>query len=431
MLEQPQVRAAVEASYDEADPEPVASAVLSLLAVSGTGVWELPWLAELALPDDLGDWRPAGELVVPGGVMASMVAEDSALGRVAPQWVERWGFDVLCAAGALDGPALLVEVDSTGPTHDLDDETRWWATLPEEAAVEELLAVRDLEQVRSDLLPDLVSLLALPPLRGAVVAPAVLTRPNGSRSRTQSYTAWWLSSRPVLAGRPPRELRLADSGSDLDGLYDVAVSDLDDEFLRALGVLGSLDDANPNDVLEQLADERRRIGRPQLRILDCWLAAQPVAPPARVRAVRGGTIVVVDAEDSVVVDAPDLLPLLGDRAIVPVAWRQARALAERLDLPVASELADFAVVSTGRPEDGVILHDVLIVTDADGAAQEVAWRLIGGELHVDARRAAIGIGRGSAWRDRVWSHRHRRTEALLDREGDLVREDEDDLDEPD
>ena len=151
LLEQPQVQAAVEASYDEEDPEPIAAAVLSLLAATGADAEELPWLADLALPDRAGDWRPASELVVPGGLMASVIADDSAFGVVADDWLDRYGATALAAAGVLDGPALLRETDAVGPTHDLDDEAAWWSTLPPDSAVEDLVAIRDLEQIREDL----------------------------------------------------------------------------------------------------------------------------------------------------------------------------------------------------------------------------------------------------------------------------------------
>jgi hypothetical protein len=428
LLEQPYVRAAVEASYDEEDPEPVASAVLALLAAAGDGLDELPWLADLALPTDDGDWRPAGELLLPGGRMASMVAADSPFDQVAAEWVDRWGAPTLKAAGVLDEPALVIDADVTGPTHDLDDESSWWSTLPPEAAVEEFVAVRDLEQVRADALPDLLSVLAQPPLRSAVVDPAMITRAEGGRLRVPSYTAWWLSSRPVLADRAPRDLRLASSDPALGALYDLAPELFDAEFLRALGVLESLADADPDDVLTRLADERRLVERPQLRALLSWLAGQPGAPPARVRAVHDDQIVVVDADDAVIVDAPDLFELLGNLAVVPIVPSRAAALADRLDVPLASELADFEVVSTGALVDDSVVHDALRVIDIDGVEREIAWRLVGEVLHVDSRRRAFGLGRGRAWRNGDWAQRHRLTEALIDPSAGTLRADEDDLD---
>jgi hypothetical protein len=131
----------------------------------------------------------------------------------------------------------------------------------------------------------------------------------------------------------------------------------------------------------------------------------------------------------VVVDAPDLIGLLGDRATVPVVLTRAAALAERLRLPLASELAGFAVASTGAVDDDAVVHDTLRVTDADGVERGAVWRYVDGALHVDRRHLAIGLGRGRAWRDGDWSARHRRTEALIDPAAGKMREDEDDLDE--
>lgn len=429
LLEQPPVRAAVEESYDAEDPEPVAVAVLSLLAVAGSAGDEPAWLADLALPDESGEWRPAGELVLPGGRMASLIAADSAFGRVAQSWVDRWGAAALLAAGVLDAPMLLVEPDATGATHDLDDEVRWWSTLPEPAAVEDFVAVRDLEQVRADALPGLLELLAQPPLRAAVVEPALVLRPDGGRQRVTSYTAWWLSTRPVLAGRTPGELRFDDSDPLLGPLYDVAPMLADTQFLQAIGVLGSLADADPADVLARLADDRRAVDREHLREIDSWLADQELSPPARVRAVKDGRVTVVDASDAVVVDAPDLLVLLGNRAVVPVSGGRSAELAARLGLPLASELADYDVCSDGTVQGDAVIHEVLRVRDVDGVDREVAWRLAGDTLHVDARRLGVGLGRGRAWRDGVWSQRHRNTEELLDPTTAAARADEDDLDE--
>ena len=428
LLEQPQVRAAVEASYDEDDPEPIAVAVLALLAVAGIGVDELPWLSDLALPDDRGEWRSAGELLLPGGGLASMVAPDSDFGLVAASWVEQWGAHALLAAGVLDGPALLHDVDAVGPVHDLDDEPAWWAGLPPGAAVEDFVAVGDLEQVRAEALPDLVAVLSRPPLRGAVVEPALVTPAEGGRLRVPSYTSWWLSSRPVLAGRAPRDLRLAASDPALAGLYDVAPAGFDDEFLRALGVLDSLGAADADDVLARLADDRHDVDRAQLRVLYGWVSGQDVRAPERVRAVRAGRVVVVEAGDAVIVDAPDLFALLGDLAVVPTVRSQTTELAERLDLPLASELAEFAVVSTGSVRADAVVHDALRVADVDGVERDVAWRLVDATLHVDARRLAFGLGRGRAWRDGAWSQRHRMTEVLIDPAAETVRDDEDDLD---
>jgi hypothetical protein len=273
-------------------------------------------------------------------------------------------------------------------------------------------------------------MLAEPAVRAAVVEPAVVLLPDGGRLRIPSYTAWWLRRQPVVDGRLPSQWRVPTADALLTALYDEALGAADRELLLAIGVLNDLDDADPADVLDRLADPARIVTRDELRAWGSWLAtAEPVAAPSRLRAVRDGGVVVVDAGDGVIVDAPDLLPLLGNRAVVPVAASGALDLADRLDVSLASELADYAVVSTGTPEADAMVHDELRVCDADGEEQVVAWRLADGVLHVDRGRYAVGLGRGRAWRDGEWSQRHRLTEALADLVGGRTMADEDDLDE--
>jgi hypothetical protein len=84
---------------------------------------------------------------------------------------------------------------------------------------------------------------------------------------------------------------------------------------------------------------------------------------------------------------------------------------------MASEIADYRVLSSGRPAGEVIVHDRLEVEGIDGVAHDVAWRLVGDHLHVGADQRAFGIGRGTAWRDGLWHERHRRTEELADPPG--------------
>lgn len=428
LLALPPVRAAVEASLDLDDPRPVADAVIALVAAAHADADEHPWLADLALPDDSGEWRAAGELLVPGGAMAGLVADDSGFAVVAADLVARWGAEPLVAVGVLDRPAVVRELDATGADHDLDDEESWWRSLPAGAAVPEFAAVRDLEQLRDDALGQVVALLAEPPLRDVLVEPATVLLADGSTLRTPSYTAWWLGRRPVLDGRVPRELRLPSADGCLHGLYDAASSELDAEVLVALGVIASLDDVDPDELLERLADPRRDVARDDLRALYAWVAQHHVdSPPSKVRGVDRGETVVVDASDAVVVDAPDLAPLVGGRVVLPVAAAFAAALAEQLDVPSAGELSTFEVVSTGRDDGDAVVHDRLMVRDADGTERNVPWRLLDDVLHVDAQRKAYGLGRGRAWREGDWASRHRRTEEAAGIESDL-RAVEDDLD---
>ena len=71
--------AAVEAGYDDDRPERVADAVLGLVAALDAEPGDYPYLADLALPGDDGDWYPAGELLLPGSRLAEVIAADSAV----------------------------------------------------------------------------------------------------------------------------------------------------------------------------------------------------------------------------------------------------------------------------------------------------------------------------------------------------------------
>jgi hypothetical protein len=261
-----------------------------------------------------------------------------------------------------------------------------------------------------------------------VLAPALVLDPDGTRHRIRSYSAWWLSTRPLFAGQPPRELRCIDSDPALTGLYDAAPDRLDLELAHALGVVTELSDVDPDDLLARLADPARTVDRAALRRLYGWLARRVESTPDRVRAIVANQVVVVDADRAVVVDAPDLLPLLGDRAVVPVALGDAGSLAAALDLRLASEVADFSICSTGTVDDDLVVHDRLIATDVDEVECQVPWRLVAGVLHVDSGQVGYGAGRGRAWRDGDWASRHRRTEAINDPQRDPQRSTEDDLD---
>ncbi|WP_163571819.1 sacsin N-terminal ATP-binding-like domain-containing protein [Fodinicola feengrottensis] len=126
VLADDRVRAEVEQSYELDDPAPVAEAVLALVAATGIGPGELPWLADLALPDAEGDWRPAGELLLPGAPLAWLIGADVPFGTADRQLVEDYGADVLAAVGTL---ATFAVVDQ--PDLDLSDVDDWrWTGRP-------------------------------------------------------------------------------------------------------------------------------------------------------------------------------------------------------------------------------------------------------------------------------------------------------------
>ena len=368
-----------------------------------------PWLAELALLSADGEYVPAGELLMPQGLLAQIVADDAPFGFVDAALIERWGASVLTAVGVLETFGVVRANDVIDAVHDLDgedeylDEVRSVLEVDEPVVVSEFVAVRDLEFVRADAWDAALAMLSTPPLRSAVVEQAVIVG-GAMRARVPSYTAWWLRRHGVINGR------LSSSDPLLVGLFDVVTADGDDEFLVAAGALRDVDDADDDEIARRLADPDRVVDRAQAKALYTRIA--PHDAVLAVRAVRHGDVVVVDAADAVIVDAPDLLPLLGDLAIVPAAISDASRVADALDISLASERASFEVLSNGVAHDDHMLHEALLVRDVDGQPQQVSWRFVDGVLHVDTAAAEFGLGRGRAWRDGQWGRRYVETELL-------------------
>ncbi|GAA2131888.1 sacsin N-terminal ATP-binding-like domain-containing protein [Actinomadura napierensis] len=429
VLADPAVRAAVEDSFDADDPDAVAEAVLGLVAAARLDPGDEPWLAELALPADDGDLYPAGELLLPDSPLRAVMAEDAPFGVVASEALERWGAEPLTAVGVLDGFALAraEDVNLSGlvdeaETLHLDDEDRWADDVLERIGPQELpplvpefQAVRDLELV--DDWPAALRLLAAPPWRAAIVEPAHIALHTGRRATVPSYTAWWLSHRPVLDGRRPGEFRL--QGDEvLAGLYDVAPTGFDEQLLLALGVRTSLVDlldepGGAQELLDRMGDPGRAVSRVQLGGLWTALADAEVTvePPEHVRAVVDGAVEVVDAADALVLDSPDLLPLLAGQPLVIAAQGRDARLAELLDLPLAGDEVPGVVETAGekRPvPDAVravlpdapatyLAHERLVV---DG--QEVPWWTGDGEIHAGGTG---GLARALAWACGDWAAR--------------------------
>ena len=174
--------AAVEAGYDDDRPERVADAVLGLVAALDAEPGDYPYLADLALPGDDGDWYPAGELLLPGSPLAEVIAADAPFGTVDQAAVDRYGARALEAAGVLSSFGLVraedVELDESAIDLDLDGVEDWAADsaamlgepeLPPVAL--EFTAVRDLDLVDADRWPRALELLLRPPLRAAAARP--------------------------------------------------------------------------------------------------------------------------------------------------------------------------------------------------------------------------------------------------------------------
>jgi hypothetical protein len=429
ILTDPAVRAAVEASYDEEDPGPVADAVLGLVAAAHLRPGEEPWLADLALPGADGEWYPAGELLLPDSPLAGVVAADSPFGTVDPAVLRRHGAATLEAVGVLSSFGLLVarDVALDAPDLDLDGAPEWAADtrarLPDGSVpplATEVLAVRDLELVDPARWPRALEMLSAPMLRAALVEPTRVLLADGRLVEVPSYTAWWLRRQPVLSGHRPADTRLADAEPLLTGLYDEFAGPADPAIARALGVRTSLagllaEPGGADELLDRLGDPDRIVHRAQLRALWAVLAAlattAQVTPPDRVRAVHGDEVVVADAADVLVLDAPDLWPLVAARPLVLAPHDRAAHLADLLDLPMVSEEVAGLVESspTRTPVPAIVsavlpgapasyfAHDPLVV---DGVP--VPWRYTLGNVHA---AGPDGLACGLAWACGRWPAR--------------------------
>lgn len=435
VLADPAVRAAVEHAADSADPVALGAAVLGVVEAAEVAAGELPWLAGLSLPDEDGELVPAGDLVLPGSVMAGVI-EDGSLGRPAADVLERWDPQVLAAAGVVADLTVLTDDEVTldeGADHDLHDEPDWVDDVLEDLpgqelppVLSELRAVRDLDLVRADAWPQVLALLAGDPaLRAAVVEPARVVLADGRRVDVTSYTAWWLRRHARLDGRAPGSCVAAGS-TELEGLYDVVDSGLDPAFLTAIGVRTTLtallaEPDGPDDLLDRLADADRAVGPDQLRRLYVALAAvEPdrVSPP---QWVRVDPATVVGADQAVVIDNPAHLQLSWPPAPLVVPLSAAAGLADVLDLPTSTaRLAGTTAAGGSRQpvstEVGRVLpdaprswreHDRLSVGGCD-----VAWWVNpDGEVHA---ATVDGLARGLAWSAGRWEQRQDVSAVLAD-----------------
>ncbi|MGW7071500.1 sacsin N-terminal ATP-binding-like domain-containing protein [Streptomyces sp. NPDC054855] len=453
VLTTPQVRAAVAASLDDdtwdedaPDADELADIVLALVRDANLAPGDEPWLGALALPDDEdGDLAPAGELVFPGSPFAQVMREDE-LATVDAELAERWGEQPLAACGVLATFALVRATDVVLDPDELDpregdfaepddagllDAVDVWCEdtldrLPETPVppvATEIIAVRDLDLVDDDCWPQALAMLSCPPLRDALTQPLRILLPDGTTESVRSYTAWWLRGNPVLGGRRPAGLRASGGDPLLEGLYDAAdASGFDDEqVLRALGVRTSVaallaEPGGAAELLERLADPERTVSASQLHALYGALAdldPEQVTLPDEVRAVVDGDVVVVDVADAVVADTPDLLPLAGGVALLPVEPRRAGDLAELFQVRRLSETA--AVEPAGEGAEHPVPEPVRILLGSGTPETYVEHEeLIAGGVELDWRRTPDGtvhaatlegVAAGLAWAAGQWPRR--------------------------
>ncbi len=428
LLEHPALQAAVERSVEDAeaglDTAPLAEAVLALLAAGAPAGEEL---AALALPDVDGEPARADELMLPDAALRPLLADDVPVAVLHPEWAARFPREVLTAVGVLDGFAVVVDEEPVGPDHDLDDEDRWWDGLA--APPTRLVAVRDLDLVDDTAWPAALPLLAA-------------DRDTREAAMT-GYTAWWLARHARLGGRRPGHWRLPTADA-LAALYDAvplapandppapapernasAAAPVgegaaapaaaapstpprppDDAFLAAIGVHRDLHVADAraaDDLLARLADPRRHPSAALVAaahvalaeaVADGRVAAADLDLPEHVRAMDGA---VVHVDVAAVLDAPWPAAVLPAGELViggdPVA------LAELLDLPLATEIVAGRVEQAGVPVAWADIGEVVVTCHTLGVDVPDGGLRRHDELWVDLHRPTNGRHRVPVWRE--------------------------------
>ncbi|WSV97732.1 molecular chaperone Hsp90 [Streptomyces sp. NBC_01006] len=453
VLTTPQVRAAVAASLDAGeiwdedalDADELAEVVLGLVRDADLAPGDEPWLGALALPDEDGELTPAGELLLPGSPLASVIREDE-VPYVDGELAGKWGAQPLTACGVLATFQLVRATDVVLDPDELEprdgdfaepddagllDAVDVWCEdvldqlpdTPLPPVATELVAVRDLDLVDDDCWPQALAMLAQPPLRDALTQPVRVLLPDGTTQSVRPYTAWWLRDHPVLDGRRPAGLRAAGGDPLLAGLYTPADATgfEDEQVLRALGVRTTVpalldEPGGAAELLGRLADPDREVSDRQLHALYGALAEldpEQVTLPDELRAVVDGEAVVVDATDAVIADAPDLLPLTEGLPLLPVAPARAADLAELLQVRRLSETVPAEVTTPG--EEHEVPESVRILLGPSTPATYLEHEeLIAGGVELDWRRTPDGtlhaatlegVAAGLAWSAAQWPRR--------------------------
>ncbi|MBY4127815.1 ATP-binding protein [Rhodococcus fascians] len=367
---------ALEAVLDDLDwddRDEVEAVVSAVLALAGEAE-ELPgWIGGLPLEDEHGELRSADELLLPRAPLADLLMENSPFGVLAPASVTRFGERALRAVGVGWGFSVVRDELPTGPDHDLDDESAWWSGLSAEP--ETLLAVRDLDLVRSDAWSEALTVLLDDPSTHTA-----LTDRDG-------YTAWWLRRYARLHDSRLASFR-APSDETFAGLLDPLDHPRADELAAVLSPSTCTDVETARVLLEALSDPQRSptpavIARTHTLIatavVEGHIDIADIDPPERVRTVAGA---IVDASDALVIDTPWLAGVVPWERAVLSDMATAAALADVLDIRSASEAISGEVLGVGRvsswdrepgavlacavmglplPSGGVVVHRELVV----------------------------------------------------------------------
>jgi hypothetical protein len=449
VLDEPAVRAAVVDSGAADDPEPLARAVLGLLALTPELALTRPWLRRLALTDDHGEWVPAADLLLPDAPLTAEV-DPEALGVVDPRWISEFGADLLRSVGVVGDFAVVTGFDLTLDADVIDSElddgsgdpvlevagfADWVDALRDRADVSdeapptapEVQVVSDLDLVREDAWERVVGRLCVGELRDAITAPTRVIDAQGRSVWVASYSAWWLAGAPLIQGRAPTHYRVADADDRLRGLYLDAPPIADVEFLAAVGVRTSVEALlqQPNgagELLETLVhDEAIPTGHGVAQLytaLSRWAGETTPQmwppPPSLLRIVTDDATSVVARDDCVLVRAPHHLPLTTSPVIVgePVladllgiaAFEPPGLIAGHGD---ARSVPEAVTSLLGLEELTYQEHDDLQVD----ATSLDWWVTSDGDLHA---ATVDGLARALAWYAGQWSRRWQIAAVLSD-----------------
>ncbi len=403
---------------------------------------DLPWAQELLLRDVGGALVPAAGLVLPGSPAAALLDPDE-VGEVDPALVARWGAAALEAVGVAAALAVLrfADVDPDDPPDallDLDGAQEWLDAVapPDGGVIGEVVAVRDLDLVVAQRLPLLLRSASTgassggtdPALREAVLTPAhggrgagTAREPGAAPAPAPSYTAWWLGRELGATGRADPS-----AGAGLAAVLRAPVPEVaacDPALRAALGLVREWSQVPPaawQGVVDAPGDGAALPAAADLLAL--WralaTAAPDLVPPEQVVALGpGGVPVLASADDVVVVDGPRWrqLPALGPQVVV--APDLAAALADVLDLDLASERgAGARVRGIGRRREvpasvrealagcpaAWTAHDRLELHVPGSGAAEVSWWVQDVQVHASTPG---GLARGLAEVTGAWPRR--------------------------
>ncbi|MGV8977953.1 MAG: sacsin N-terminal ATP-binding-like domain-containing protein [Cellulomonas sp.] len=430
------------------------------------------WLGLLTLTAADGEPAPAHGLVLTGSIAARLL-DPRVLAPVEVATIERWGADVLVAAGVREDLVAVRVTDVVADPDQLDDEGNGANELaaqsldgwPEYVAalshalgrgayVPEIVAVADLDAVDPDMWAEVLDRFSTQPaLRRALLDP-VRAEGQGSRE-APSYASWWFRARAGIGLDHPFATAEADDA--VRRLLPAApepVRPLDPQVQRALGgvaTLTSLDATAWARVLAGLGPAGSPVDLALATAL--WRAWSSLAadvdrdgggPGDDVELVPalidGHRVVVVHAEDAAIADAPMWLQRTDVAALVPAPPALAAALAALLDVPLASELAEGSVDDNAdgpRDADLVTTPDGVLALLADAPltwvehetlhvdGTPVDWWVEGSGVDAVVHATQLaGLARGLAQAAGRWADRHAIEVVLTDplRAGDLAVE---------